>query len=187
MSAKPAALTKQRRKVARPAQFALLFAACFLIGTGLLLLPPVQRMDGAFSRGLVSISHSVIGICGGAATATGTVLRAPTGFAIEMKDGCNGVNVTILLWSAILAFPAASCQAVSWKMRTLGLAAGTLAIQLLNVVRFISLFYIGQYSMSWFDFAHGYLWETLLILDTMVVFALWVARVSRVGTVPARS
>jgi exosortase H (IPTLxxWG-CTERM-specific) len=166
----------------RPAHFALLFAICFLIGTGLLLLPPVQRLDGAFSLRLVSVSHGVIGICGGVATATGTVLRAPSGFAIEMKDGCNGVNVTILLWSAILAFPAAS-----WKMRALGLAAGTLAIQLLNVVRFVSLFYIGQYSMSWFEFAHGYLWETLLILDTMVVFALWVGRFSRPGTVPAHS
>jgi exosortase/archaeosortase family protein len=64
------------------------------------------------------------------------------------------------------------------------LLAGSLASQLMNVVRFISLFYIGQYSTNWFEFAHGYLWETLLMLDTMVVFWLWVSRVSRAGTVP---
>lgn len=177
MSAKPASFRAEGPNITRPARFAVIFAACFLAGIGLVMLPPVQRIDGSFSRFLVRISHGLIGICGGAAAMDGTILRAPSGFAIEMKDGCNGVNVTILLWSAVLAFPA------SWRMRALGLAAGSLAIQLLNVVRFISLFYIGQYSTSWFEFAHGYLWETLLMLDTMVVFWLWVGRVSRAGTV----
>jgi exosortase/archaeosortase family protein len=75
----------------------------------------------------------------------------------------------------MLAFPA------SWKWRGLGLLAGSLAIQILNILRFISLFYIGQFSVAWFEFAHSYLWETLLILDTMVVFWLWVGRASRAG------
>jgi exosortase H (IPTLxxWG-CTERM-specific) len=166
------------RRAARPARFAVLFGVLFLAGIGLVLLPPVQVLDGHFSRVLVKVSHGLIGICGGTAKVEGAILRAPGGFAVEMKDGCNGVNVTILLWSAILAFPAA------WRMKVLGLLAGSLAIQLMNVVRFISLFYIGQYSTNWFEFAHGYLWETLLMLDTMVVFWLWVSRVSRAGTVP---
>lgn len=179
MSVKRESLPTRGRKVARPAHFALVFAACFLTGTALLLVPPVQWMDGGFSRLLVKVSHGLIGICGGAAAETGAILRAPGGFAIEMKDGCNGVNVTILLWAAVLAFPA------PWKLKAFGLAAGSLAIQLLNVVRFISLFYIGQYSTTWFEFAHGYLWETLLMLDTTVVFWLWVGRVSRARSVPA--
>lgn len=33
--------------------------------------------------------------------------------------------------------------------------------------------------MAWFDFAHAYLWESLLVLDTMVVFWLWVNRVAQ--------
>ena len=85
----------------------------------------------------------------------------------------NAINVTILLWSAVLAFPA------PWKMKAFGLAVGTVVVQALNIVRFISLFYLGQYSMAWFDFAHAYLWESLLVLDTMVVFWLWVNRVAQ--------
>jgi exosortase/archaeosortase family protein len=73
----------------------------------------------------------------------------------------------------VLAFPA------PWTLKALGLVAGSLIIQALNIVRFVSLFYIGQYSMMWFDFAHGYLWESLLVLDTLIVFWLWVQRVSR--------
>jgi exosortase H (IPTLxxWG-CTERM-specific) len=158
----------------RPGRFIAVFAACFLISFGLLLTPPVQTVDGHFSRALVKVSHGLVTVCGGKALLQGPILRDPAGgFGVEMKDGCNAVNVTFLLWSALLAFP------VGWKSKLWGMAAGTLVIQALNIVRFISLFYLGQYSMSWFEFAHGYLWESLLILDTMVVFWLWVDRVSR--------
>jgi exosortase H (IPTLxxWG-CTERM-specific) len=144
-----------------------------LLGFGLLRTPLVQSADVMLSRGLVGISHGLVLACGGHATRDGAILRAPGGFAVEMRDGCNAVNVAILLWSAILAYPA------PWKLKALGLVAGSMIVQALNIVRFISLFYLGQYSMHWFDFAHAYLWESLLTLDTMVVFWLWVNRVAR--------
>ena len=81
--------------------------------------------------------------------------------------------MTILLWAAVLAFPA------SWVQKTKGMLAGGLAIQGINVVRFISLYYLLQYSRPLFDFAHEYLWESLIMLDALVVFWLWVQRVFR--------
>jgi exosortase H (IPTLxxWG-CTERM-specific) len=162
----------------KPARFTAMFAACFLLGIGLVLLPPVQVVDRQFSQALVKVSHGLISLYGGKATRQEAILRAPSGFAVEMRDGCNAVNVTFLLWAAVLAFPA------PWRMKPLGLLAGALIIQALNILRFISLFYIGQYSATWFDFAHGYLWESLLVLDTTVVFWLWVARVSSATNAP---
>jgi len=153
----------------------VIFSLCLLCGFGVLLTPRVQSADREFSRALVALSHGLVLACGGHASRDRAVLRAPGGFAIEMRDGCNAVNVTILLWSAILAFPA------PWRMRMFGLLAGSAILQSLNIVRFVSLYYLGQYSMAWFDFAHGYLWESLLVLDTMVVFWLWVNRVARIG------
>ncbi|MDP8989306.1 MAG: exosortase H [Acidobacteriota bacterium] len=154
----------------RPARFAAVFAGCFLLAFGVLLTPPVQALDLKFSRALVGISHAIVVACGGHATRDQAILRAPGGFGVEMRDGCNAVNVTILLWSAVLAFPA------SWKSKAWGLVAGSAIVQALNIGRFISLFYLGQYSMAWFDFAHAYLWESLLVLDTVVLFWLWVRR-----------
>ena len=163
----------------RSARFVLIFAACLLLATATLLTRPVQALDVRFSRALVGVSGRVIAGFGGKARVEGAILRDPaSGFAVEMRDGCNAVNVTILLWSAMLAFPA------MWKPKLLGLLAGSLIIQVLNIIRFISLFYIGQHSMTWFDFAHGYLWESLLVLDTMVVFWFWTNRVTRSGAVP---
>jgi exosortase H (IPTLxxWG-CTERM-specific) len=154
-------------------RFGLTFGGLLLAGFGMLLTPPVQAVDARLSRALVKVSHGLIRVCGGKAHLEGAVLRDPaSGFAVEMKDGCNGVNVTILLWAAMLAFP------TLWTWKIAGLLAGSVIIQALNLVRFISLFYIGQYSTTWFDFTHGYLWESLLVLDTIVVFWLWANRVS---------
>jgi len=160
----------------RSFRFVLIFAACLVVAFGVLLTPPVQSLDFKFSRTLVQVSQALVLACGGHATRDAAILRAPGGFAVEMRDGCNAVNVTILLWSAVLAFPA------SLKMKVVGLVAGSAIVQVLNILRFISLFYVGQYSMTWFDFAHAYLWESLLMLDTMVVFWLWVKRVARLGS-----
>ena len=170
---------RARASPLRPTRFVLIFGLSLLLGFGLLFTPPVQKADERFSRALVRISHALIVGFGGHALAQGTHLRSLAGgFAIEMKDGCNGVNVTILLCSAVLAFPA------SWKMKAVGFLAGGLIIQTLNVVRFISLYYIGQYSLFWFDLAHGYFWESLLMLDTMVVFWFWASRVSHPAHAP---
>ena len=160
-----------------PIRFFLAFAALFLLGFVLIISPAVKPLVVRFSSGLVRVSASLIQVCGGKARIegdTGTILREPArGLGVEMKDGCNGVNVTILLWAAVLAFPA------SWMQKAKGLLAGGLAIQGINVLRFISLYYLLQYSRPLFDFAHEYLWESLIMLDALVVFWLWVQRVFR--------
>ena len=155
-------------------RFLVTFVACALLGFALLVTSAAQALDVRLCGALARVSHTLIVWCGGHAWLRGAVLGTPNGdFAVEMKDGCNGVNVTIFLWSAILAFPA------PWKKKLLGMLAGGLAIQSLNIVRFISLFYLGQYSSSWFEFAHRYLWESLLILTTMAVFWTWANRAAR--------
>jgi exosortase H (IPTLxxWG-CTERM-specific) len=176
-SSEPGPTCAQSARV-RPERFLLVFFACLLVAFGLLLAPFMRPAVGRFSRALVETSGMLIGAAGGKALVEGTVLRAPSsGFAIEMKDGCNGVNVMILLWSAVLAFPASR----AWKVK--GLLAGSAAIQGVNFIRFISLFYLGQYNMNWFEFAHAYLWESLIMLDALVVFWLWAAMVFRSAAV----
>ena len=51
------------------------------------------------------------------------------------------------------------------------------AIQLLNLVRIVSLFYLGQWDRQWFEWAHLYLWQALIMLDAVVVWLLWIRAV----------
>ena len=106
--------------------------------------------------------------------AQGNVLQsAKSGFAVSIEAGCNGVEATIVLVAAILAFPA------SWQRKLVGLAAGIFAVQALNVVRVISLFYLGQWNLDAFEFAHRYVWQALIMLDVLIVWLLWVRTLPR--------
>jgi myo-inositol 2-dehydrogenase/D-chiro-inositol 1-dehydrogenase len=56
--------------------------------------------------------------------AAGKVIRSTSnGFAVSIEAGCNGVEATIVLLAAILAFPA------PWKNKLFGLIIGTIAVQ----------------------------------------------------------
>mgnify|MGYP003693538809 CR=1 FL=1 len=48
-------------------------------------------------------------------------------------------------------------------------------MQGLNIVRVISLFYLGQWNMQVFEWAHLYVWQALIMLDVLVVWLVWVA------------
>ena len=161
----------------RMGRFVLLFAVCLAVLFGLMLAPLTVPAVAGFTHALVTVSAVLIRLFGGLAVASGDVLENPVShFAIQMAYGCNGAHVTILLWAAVLAFPA------SWMQKAKGLAAGTAAIHAVNLVRFISLFYIGQYNRDWFDFAHLYLWESLMMIDTLAIFWTWAYFVRKPGS-----
>ena len=101
------------------------------------------------------------------------------GFAVAIEAGCNGVEASIVLVAAMLAFPA------PWKRKLLGLAVGVVAVQGLNIVRVISLFYLGQWRLDVFEFAHLYVWQALIMLDVLIVWLLWVRTLPRAAPVPA--
>ena len=96
-----------------------------------------------------------------------------TGFAVQIAPGCDGIEAVIILVSAILAFPA------PWKHRLVGIGIGFVAIQALNLVRIISLFYLGQWNQTWFEWFHLYLWQALIVLDALAVWLVWLRYLPR--------
>ncbi|MEE8339526.1 MAG: exosortase H [Xanthomonadales bacterium] len=90
-----------------------------------------------------------------------------TGFGVRIERGCNGVEASIILFAAIFSFPA------PFKNKVIGFAIGFLTIQVLNLVRIISLFYLGQWNQVAFEWFHLYLWQALIILDALVVWLIW--------------
>ena len=100
--------------------------------------------------------------------AQGRVLRdATTGFAVSTEAGGNGVEAATMLIAGIVAFPA------SLKNKAIALLAGFLFVQALNIVRIISLFYLGHWNYTIFEWFHLYLWPVLIMLDVLIVFAIY--------------
>src|SRR5271157_2742191 len=112
----PAATTPAQTLRARMRRFLILFPICLLAGFALLLAPFSVSAVTAFTSAIVAICAKLVWLCGGQAAAAQNVLRNPiTGFSIQVEDTCNASNVTILLWAAILAFPA------PWREKVKGL------------------------------------------------------------------
>jgi len=163
--------TALRRGLRSPSlRFLLVFCMVALLGFAIEVIPWVDdHVVTPFIAGLAGLSGKFILMTGGLAEVTGTVIRHPlNGFAIRIANGCSGLEAFILLAAGMMAYPA------TWRQRALGWGAGVVAIMSLNVVRVISLYYIGQYSRTWFDWAHLYAWDVLIMIDGMVVFFLWI-------------
>ena len=99
----------------------------------------------------------------------GTAITSPR-FAVNIRNGCNGLETIFIFAAAVLAFPA------PWKRRLAGLAGGIVLIQLFNLVRIVSLFYIGIHFPKLFEDWHTVVWQVLVVLFGFLLFLLWAAR-----------
>jgi exosortase H (IPTLxxWG-CTERM-specific) len=134
-----------------------------------LTLPVQNALVIPWTGALARISAAIVTLFDPHVAAYGKILQSTSsGFAVTIEAGCNGVEAAIVLIAAMLAFPA------PWKHRLIGVLAGLLAVQALNIVRVISLFYIGQWNMQVFEWAHWYLWQMLIMLDVLIVWLVWI-------------
>src|SRR6056297_1238212 len=145
--------------------FVILLVGLFTVEV---LQPVQQHVILPFTSGLAWISVNIIELFDSGVASAGKVIRdIESGFAVSSEPGCNGVEALIILFAAIFAFPA------PFKNKLIGFAIGFVAIQALHLVRIICLFYMGEVSMTWFDWFHLYLWQALIILDALVAWLIW--------------
>ena len=151
-------------------RFFVTFVAMLAALFGLELTPLAQRYFVVpWTDTLAAISARIVTVFDPTVTASGNVLQSGNnGFAVAIEAGCNGVEATLVLVAAMLAFPA------PWRRKLTGLAVGIVAVQGLNVIRVISLFYLGQWNYRVFEWAHLYVWQALIMLDVLVVWLIWV-------------
>ncbi len=150
-------------------RFVAVFGVVLVTLFSIELLNPVQQhVVVPFTGLLAKISAALIAPFDDGVIAYGKILQfQDTGFAVSIEAGCNGVEATIVLVAAVVACPA------PWRARVAAIALGFLAIQVLNIARIISLFYLGNWDMEIFSWVHLYLWPALIMLDVLVVFIVY--------------
>lgn len=93
--------------------------------------------------------------------------RGADRFAIDVRRGCDGVQAMAIYVAAIIAYP------TTLGARLLGLAVGLPLLALLNVFRLASLFLVGLRAPELFEDTHVLVWQSLMILFTLLVWAGW--------------
>ena len=171
------ARSRRRRSVAFLARFAA-FLVLFYV---LLAARPVDRaVVVPFTAVVARAGAALLSAAGERVAVEGTEIRSPA-FAVRIENGCNGLETVLLFAAAVAAYPA------SWRRRAVGLLAGFAAIQAFNLVRVVSLFWIGAHRADLFAPSHTVVWQSLVVLFGILLFVVWAARVQLAGAPSPRA
>ncbi len=158
------------RSYLREIQFLVLFVV--LLGGGFTFIawePINDRVIVPFTAGIARTSGFMLNLLGQDIQMEGTRITGGN-FAVDIENGCNGVEALIIFLSATLSFPA------PWAARIGGLAIGIVGIQFINLIRVIALFLTGVYFPSFFDSSHTVVWQTIVILFAVLLWIFWAQR-----------
>jgi exosortase H (IPTLxxWG-CTERM-specific) len=148
--------------------FGAKFGALIVLLYVLLSLPTTDQVLYGYLKANAWLSSGILNLLGqGTHVSDVTIRSSASSFAIAIRRGCDAVEPTWLLCGAILAFPG------PWKRKFIGMLAGIVVLQLLNVVRIVSLYWIGSRFPSVFPSMHLEIWPALFILVAIVLFVGW--------------
>lgn len=150
-------------------------------GFTLLSLPAVNdNVINPFTAGIAKVSGLILQMMDPTIIMRGTEIHnVEPSFAVNIKNGCNGVEAMIIFLAAVLAFPA------TWKARAIGLVIGIVVIQIVNLIRVIALFLTGVHYRSFFDQSHTVVWQTVVILCGVLLWIFWANRFALPPAPPA--
>jgi len=97
---------------------------------------------------------------------------------VNIKKGCEGFEVAILLVSVLAVYP------MAWRRRLLGILLGVLLIYGLNIIRIVSLYYLWSYHPRVFELFHLTVWQAIIILLAWLFFIVWIDRAGNAAAVP---
>jgi exosortase H (IPTLxxWG-CTERM-specific) len=156
---------------ARPeARFLILFIGILGLCFFTVALQPVNdSLINPYTGLVAKMSGAALSLLGEEITVQECLLSSPR-FSVTIYNGCNGLITSLILISGVLAFPS------SWPAKLIGVIGGLVAIQVINLIRIISLFYTGIYFPSWFDESHIFIWQSIVILAGVSLWVIWAHR-----------
>jgi len=149
-------------------RFAIVFGA-LAIASELLFYGVIldSTLFHAYLDVLATIGGEILNFFGAGVKVSGPRIMSKD-FAVAVAEGCDAIQVCSLLASAVIAFP------LSWPARARGLLAGIGILQVLNLARIVTLYWVGVHWREHFHTAHELVWPGVLIVATIAIWILWV-------------
>jgi exosortase H (IPTLxxWG-CTERM-specific) len=135
---------------------------------------PVDRgVIEPFTNFVAAVSQGILHLLGFDSTRSGTLVSMDD-VSLNIMEECNGVPALLIYLAAVLAYSA------TLKQKAVGVALGIPAIFVINEIRVISLFFARRYfSIHVFEALHVYVWQTIIILFSLLLWLYWAERFVR--------
>jgi len=145
--------------------FCLLMALYYIVA----LLPWTDgTLFPAYLEYNAKISNAILHWFGQSSTVVNATIRSPQ-FSITIKRGCDALEPSWLFCAAVIAFPA------PWRRRLAGMVAGVAAILSLNLVRIVSLYFLGVHQPAFFETMHLEVWPVIFIIAALILWISWIS------------
>ncbi|MBE0636172.1 archaeosortase/exosortase family protein [Candidatus Bipolaricaulota bacterium] len=135
----------------------------------LLVVAGNDTIMNAIARVLALISSGLLNLFGQNTAVVGTTVQSSV-FGISVVTACTGIFITGLFLIAVVAFP------TRWLPKLIGAGIGIGGIFVVNIVRLVSLYFIGVHWPMFLDQAHQLIWQSLLIVFAVALWLLWAGR-----------
>ena len=148
-------------------RFVLVFGLLLGAFYALVLFPWADRLLYEYLRANAWMANVILRGLGAHTQVSDVTIRSGD-FAISVRRGCDALEPAWFFSAAVLAFP------VRWRCKPRGLLLGVTAILLLNLVRIVSLFFIGRHLPKFFPAAHLEFWPVAFILVALALWIVWI-------------
>jgi exosortase H (IPTLxxWG-CTERM-specific) len=150
----------------------VLLMAVFFFVIGFVPLQQVVDVNGLYTKFVVLSTAKVLGLMSLPCTFEGSLIHLPS-ISLDVKFGCNGLEAVMIYSVAVLAFPA------SFKKKAIGITAGFIVIQAINILRIAALAYSGVHFRDYFEYIHIYIAQGMMIAVSLAVFFIYLAYAER--------
>jgi len=124
------------------------------------------------SRWTAASTAQVLNVLGASVSTEGTIVGSSS-FAYTVVAECTAIGPIILFAGAVFAYPA------TIRSKAAGIAMGVVFLTVLNLVRLVSLFYIGSAFPQYLPMAHFLVWQAAIIIFAILFWLFWVERFTR--------
>lgn len=154
-------------------QFWLAFAGIMLLFYLLAVQPfyvsNIQIPVGIF---FAHVGSGLLSILGQGTTASGMAINSDA-YSLLIQKGCDAIAPIMLVVTGILLFPA------DRKKKWLGIGIGILSLFALNLIRIITLYFVGKHAPEYFEFMHIEFWQVVFIGLAILYFFYWLNWVTK--------
>lgn len=128
-------------------------------------LPPTAFIGpmNTYTASLTGILLSALGVD----AAVRGVNITTAGFSVKIITECSAIFVIILFSGFVLAYPS------DLRHKALGLALGIPSLFVFNLTRLAFIVIVGMHSRFWFEIAHVYIGQIVMILMVLIVCMIW--------------
>ena len=126
----------------------------------------VENIQQPVSAFFASVTSGLLHLFGQNTQANGMDITSPE-YSLSIKKGCDAIAPVMLVVAGVLLFPA------EWKKKLIGIGIGLFALFGLNLVRIISLYFIGIHAPDLFEFMHIEFWQVVFIGLAILYFFYW--------------